>query len=116
VNAAFAGAVHTRAALQRRHVRIDQIRYIGKESNSLEEVDAGIIHSAENIYTEYTDPRRDEWETKIRPALKNIPLSVLMKETALSRRMLIKARTGRARPHCINREKLATTVRKLGLI
>jgi hypothetical protein len=31
----------------------DGIRYIGKESNSLEEVDAGLFHSPENVYTEY---------------------------------------------------------------
>jgi len=49
--------------LQRRHVRIDQIKYIGKESNNLEEVDAGTIHSEDSIYTEYVDTRRDEWQT-----------------------------------------------------
>jgi hypothetical protein len=47
--------------LQRRHIEIAQIKYIGKESNSLEEVDAGLVHSAQNVYTEYVDPRRDEW-------------------------------------------------------
>ena len=41
---------------QRRHVRIDQIEYIGKESNSLEGVEAGLHHSQENVYTEYIDP------------------------------------------------------------
>jgi hypothetical protein len=46
-------------------VRIDEIKYIGKESNSLEEVEAGVVHSADNAYTEYPDRRRDEWETKI---------------------------------------------------
>ena len=56
--------------LQRRHIRIDQIKYIGKESNSLEEVETGLIHSAENVYTEYLYRRRDEWQTKILPALK----------------------------------------------
>ena len=28
--------------LQRRHIRIDQMKYIGKESNSLEEVESGL--------------------------------------------------------------------------
>ena len=46
--------------MQRRHIRIDQIKYIGKESNSLEEVDAGLVHSEQNVYTEFPDPRRDE--------------------------------------------------------
>jgi hypothetical protein len=106
----------TKGLLQRQHIRINSIKYIGKESNSLEEVESGLIHSAGNVYTEYEDRRRDEWETKIRPALKNIPLSVLIKETGLSRRMLIKARTGRARPHRQNQRLLISIVRKLGVI
>jgi hypothetical protein len=39
--------------LARRHVQIDWIRYIGKESNALEAVEAGLIHSADAVYTEY---------------------------------------------------------------
>src|SRR5689334_9681051 len=79
--------------------RCEQVSYIGKESNALEEVESGLVHLAENVYSEYVDSRRDEWETKIRPALMKLPLSVLIRETGLSRRMLIKARRGRARPH-----------------
>src|SRR5208283_4435855 len=69
--------------LQRRHVRIEQIKYIGKESNSLEEVESG-LESPENVYTEFPDPRRDEWETRIRPALKTVPLGVLVQMTGKS--------------------------------
>ena len=98
--------------LQRRHVRIEQIKYVGKESNSLEEVEAGFIHSAENVYTEYPDPRRDEWQTKILPALRKVKLSILEEESGLSRRMLIKARSGKVRPHRKNRERLAAIIRK----
>ena len=43
--------------LQRRHVHIDPIRYIGKESNHLEAVDAGLIHSEQSVYTEYVCSR-----------------------------------------------------------
>ena len=71
--------------LQRRKIQISGIKYIGKESNLLEDVEAGIIHSSDTVYTEYVDKRRDEWETKIRPALKKIPLSVLQKVSGLSR-------------------------------
>jgi len=53
--------------LQRRHVRVERIVYIGRESNRLEEIEAGMIHSPESVYTEYPDPHRDEWETKILP-------------------------------------------------
>jgi hypothetical protein len=102
--------------LQRRHVRIAQIKYVGKESNSLEEVEAGLIHSAENVYTEYCDPRRDEWTTKIVPALRRISLATLEKESGMSRRMIIYARTGRRRPHPQNQELLASILRKRKLI
>ena len=102
--------------LQRRHIRIDQIKYIGKESNSLEEVEAGLIHSAPNVYTEYPDPRRDEWERKMRPAMEKVYLSVLQKITGLSRRALIDARTGRRRPHPKNQKLIVEALRKLGLI
>jgi hypothetical protein len=102
--------------LQRRHVKIDLIKYIGKESNSLEDVEAGLAHSPENGYTEYTDRRRDEWQIKIMPILQRTPLSTLIKLTRKSRRTLIDARTGKRRPHQRNREQIASALRKAGLI
>jgi hypothetical protein len=69
--------------LQRRHVYIDLIRYIGKESNRLEDVDAGLIHSEHGVYTEYVDSRPDEWEVKILPAPKRIPIADLLKECGI---------------------------------
>jgi len=56
--------------LQRLHVQIDQIRYIGKESNRLADVESGTVHSESSVYTDYPDPRRDEWQRKIVPALR----------------------------------------------
>jgi hypothetical protein len=109
-------AKQTVGLLQRRHVRIDEIKYVGKESNSLEEVDAGLVHSPENVYTIYTDPRREEWQTKILPALTKMPLPILVKMSGLSRRALIEIRGGRSRPHRNNQELLAAIVRKLGTI
>jgi len=101
--------------LHRRHIRVDQIKYIGKESNNLEEVDLGLIHSAENVYTEYPDPRRDEWTTKILPALRQAPLKRLVRECKgkLSRRTLIDLRAGRSRPHPSNQVILTVIVKKL---
>jgi hypothetical protein len=99
--------------LQRRHVRIDQIKYVGKESNSLEDVEAGLIHSAESVYTLYSDPRRDEWQTKVLTVLKKIPLAVLAKMSSLSRRELSNIKAGRSRPHRKNQELLVGIVRKL---
>jgi hypothetical protein len=101
--------------LQRRPVGIGEIKYIGKESNRLEDVESGLIHSEQSVYTEYPDPRRDEWQAKIVPALRKIPLTKLM-DTGLSRRMLIKARSGKVRPHRKNQEQLASIARRLGLL
>jgi hypothetical protein len=92
--------------LLRRHICIDQIKYIGKESNHLEDVDAGLVHSGENIYTEYVDQSRDEWRTKILPILRRLPLAYLMSESGLSRRALLDIRAGRSRPHAKNQKVL----------
>jgi hypothetical protein len=105
----------TIGSLERRHIKIDQIKSIGKESNSLDNVHAGLIHSERNTYTEYVDPKRDEWTTKIQPALKKASLSALVKECGnrLSRREIIELRAGRSRPHRKNRELLTAIVRQL---
>jgi hypothetical protein len=99
--------------LQRRHVTVDLIKNIGKESNDLEDVEAGLIHSEQSVYTEYPDPRRDEWILKILPAVKKAPLKTLIKESGLSERALLDIRAGRSKPHRKNRELLAGVVRKL---
>jgi len=97
--------------LQRRHICIDHIKYIGKESNQLEAVDAGLIHSDKNIYTEYVDQSRDEWQTKILPGLKRLSLSFLISKSGLSRRALLDIRAGRSRPHLKNLECLTAICR-----
>jgi hypothetical protein len=101
--------------LQRRHVYFDLIKYIGKESNSLEEVDAGLIHSEHGVYTEYPDPRRDEWEMKTLPALRKAPLPILEKKTGMSRRALMNLRAGRSRPHRRNLEMIARILGELAV-
>lgn len=102
--------------MQRRHIKIEEIKYIGKESNSVEEVESGLAHSAASVYTQYPDPKRDQWEVKVRPALQKIRVSILEKETGLSRRTLIYSRTGKHKPHRKHRELLTSALRKLKLI
>ena len=101
--------------LQRRHIKIDQIKCIGKESNSLENVDEGMVHSGKNVYTEYADPRRSEWITKIQPALKETRLYVIAKACGegLSRRELIELRAGRSKPHRKTQELLGAILKNL---
>jgi hypothetical protein len=103
----------TAGLLYRRHVRIGEIVGIGKESNRLEDVDAGLVHFVESVYATYPDPARDEWEKTVRPELQTIPLASLIAETGLSRRMLIKARKGQARPHLRNQQLIAKATAKL---
>jgi hypothetical protein len=87
----------TTGLLHRRHIKIDLIKCIGKESNSLEAVDEGLEHSASNVYTEYADPERTEWITKIQPALTEPKLEVLVAACGkrLCRREIIELRAGR---------------------
>lgn len=107
-----ASGKQTIGLLQRRHVCIDQIKYIGKESNLIENVEAGLIRSGADIYAEYADPKRDEWETKIRRALKKIPLNKLVNLSGMSTSALKELRAGRSRPHLKNREILWAIVEK----
>lgn len=100
--------------LQRRHVWISQIKYIGKESNAIEDVDSGMIHSADAVYTEYVDSQRDEWHTQILPALKKLQLRELMPRWPLSRRALINYRSGQARrPHPKNERLIAQFLKQM---
>jgi hypothetical protein len=102
--------------LQRRHIRVAQIIYIGKESNSLEEIESGTIHSGQSVYTEYPDPRREEWQTKILPALKKLPVAVLSKLSGKSRSMLTRTLAGRSRPRRQNQALLKSTLRRLRML
>lgn len=103
--------------LQRRRIQADEIKAIGKESNILEDVEAGSVHS-DQAYTEYPDPNRSKWETKTLPALKRIPLKILVKECDghPSRRALIDMRAGRSKPHRKNQELLAAILKKIGFL
>lgn len=98
--------------LQRRHVRVRGLTHIGKESNRLEEVESGLIHSADGVSTEYIDPRREEW----RRAAKMLSLKVWERESGKSRRILIDARHNRRRPHEAHRKLLIAIARTRGLL
>lgn len=103
-----ASGKQTVGLLRRRHISIEQIRYIGKESNSLEEVEVGAAVTRQSPYTEYPDARRDEW-TAILAKLKDMPMKRLQMESGMSRAALQAIRAGR-RPHKKNRQLLAALV------
>ena len=104
--------------LRRRHIQIDGIEYIGKESNLLEEVDAGSVRDPNSVYTRYPDIRRDEWVTKIVPALKQVSLPFLIKScnNKIKRRAIIDIRASRSRPHLRNQILLISILRASGKI
>jgi hypothetical protein len=108
----------TTGLLQRRHIKVDQIKFIGKESNSLETVDEGMVHSEQNVYTEYADPKWSEWVTKFQPALKSAKLKTLVDACGQkpSRRELIELRAGRSKPHRKTQELIVAVLKKLALI
>jgi hypothetical protein len=80
--------------LQRRHVTIESVSFIGKESNKLEEVEEGSVPDAGHVYTEYPNPRRDEWETKWLPMLRSTPVPQLLAQ-GISQATIYAVRAGR---------------------
>ena len=103
----------TAGLLSRRHVQIEHVRFVGKESNALEDAEAGLVHDGELVYTEYCDQARDEWITKLLPSLKKLPLAVLITRILFSRRALIDLRAGRRRPHSKNQKLIETVLERL---
>jgi hypothetical protein len=106
--------------LQRRHVRIEwPARFIGKESNKLEEVEEGTVQDAGDAYTEYPDPRRDEWVMKILPFLRRAPAQVITNATGITRRTVQRIRNEQTKPttehkRCSKRlPKVGTTISRV---
>lgn len=81
--------------------RAKEARAEGFDKSVRETVDEGLEHSASNVYTEYADPKRSEWITKMQPALEKAKLKPLVRlcKNKLSRREIIELRAGRGKPH-----------------
>ncbi len=94
----------TSGLLLRRPVLAVLITYIGKESNKLEQVQNGIIHSIDLAIDEYEDPAL--FKKFIVPVLREIPLKNLQKKSGLDRRTLQRIRVLKATPSSQNRQKL----------
>ncbi len=95
--------------LHRRHVTIEwPPRFIGKESNRLEEVEVGSVADAGDVYTEYPDPRRDEWATKVLPFLRRVSAQEIIESTGISRRTVQRIRNEQSKPTAEHRFLLET--------
>jgi len=102
--------------LRRRRIVLDHIVYIGRESNQLEEVEAGLVRASDGTYVEYQDPLRDYWRERVIPALKTLSLKSWQRDTGKSPAVSIDARAGRRRPHAKHRALLIAYARRLGLL
>lgn len=89
----------TRGMLEPRHVDAFHIEQIGKETNQLERVQAGIAHENQEIYTHYTSPKRDTWRTLTVPVLNIMPRAELLARAPLHDTALRDVLAGRAQPH-----------------
>lgn len=80
--------------------------HVGKASNRLEEVKAGIEHNPEEVWTEHADPGRDPWRALVLPVLKQVPAKQLAETTGLAVSTIKAARNGHTKPHDRNRQAL----------
>jgi hypothetical protein len=99
-----------------RHIVIEQVRYIGKEANEMEDVQAGLVHAADEVINEYVDPRRDFWHTVVRPAMKRASLNALQRVTRLPRQTLVDARRNRRKVRRKTRQIIYAALVRLGYL
>ncbi len=95
------GTICTRGTvglLQRRLVRDLTIRHIGKETNEIEEVGAGLV-AAGDATTTYTHPSRDVYSRVILPALLDFPEAEVAHAAGIPRRTINGLRGGRRPDH-----------------
>jgi hypothetical protein len=82
------------------------VTHVGKESNQLEAVEAGLVHDPDEVYTEYEYPRHGAWAQVVVPVLRAMPLRTLQEGTGMSRSQLQAIRNGHAEPHARHRDAL----------
>lgn len=92
--------------LEPAHIDGFHVEQLGKEANHLEVVQAGIGHEAEEVYTLYTDRKRDPWRTLTLPVLRIMPRETLLSGGALQESALREVLAGRAEPHRTAKEQL----------
>ncbi len=96
----------TRGLLRRRPVKAVHITYIGKESNKLEDVEAGVVHDSDEVLTEYADPRRDPFRTLVLPMLRDLPATRIAETVSLHPSTAKRIRSGRSVAHSRHRASL----------
>jgi hypothetical protein len=92
--------------LRRRPVTARILTHVGKESNRLESVEAGLVHDPEEVYSEYEGPAHSPWHLFVVPILKQMKRSVLAEKTGLSVRAIAAIRNGHALARSEHRDVL----------
>jgi hypothetical protein len=88
----------SRGLLTRRPVQLGSLGYIGKESNGLEQVGQGLVHSRRDVQPTYEPPQLAAWDLTYLPAIRRVPLKRLMTVTGLGSRMIRYYWKGQRRP------------------
>jgi hypothetical protein len=103
----------TKGLLHRRPVRTvgPLVTMIGKETNHLQEAQAGILGRSE-ILNEYPDPDRDTWQTLLLPAITLLGAPAVAYHAGLDRRTVERAVRG-SRPGRDTRARITATVVQL---
>ena len=92
------------------HITISGIKYIGKETNLLDEREAGLEFS-DDVHLVI---QPDEWEIRILPLLNTLPTHVIAEKNGLSRRQIIRLKQGKNQPRKETIEKIRIAL--VGLI
>jgi hypothetical protein len=85
------------------------VTHVGKESNQLEAVEAGLVHDPDEVCTEYGDPRHGPWLMVVVPVIRAMPLRALRERTGMSRSQLEAICNGHAEPNARHRDALTRT-------
>jgi hypothetical protein len=84
--------------LSRRPVQLGSLVYVGKESNALEQVGQGLVHSRKEVQPVYQPPQTTPWDLIYRPAVCLIALERLVAVTGLVDREIRYYWNGERRP------------------
>jgi hypothetical protein len=89
-----------RGLLARRHIRIvpEQISYIVKESNRLEEVETELEHCVDDVLQIFEEPRKNGLSPEVLEVLKRNPSRKLARIAGVSERSIRAIRNGHSQP------------------
>ena len=99
--------------LRRRPVFVTTLTYIGKEANSLDEVDAGLHHNIDDVLTQHDDPDKDFWTETVIPVMETFSLNEIAAASDVDRSTVSRTRNAKTRPHPDNESKLLNGLARL---